>query len=176
MIQSKEQIIGERNQDIEAKIATIATLEENKLALQNQLHSQQWEHEQTLQQKSQVIAAKKLAIREKEEAFEILKIEKSQLYTYMMKHPNIEHVEVYLLEFKLTIHPNISDFKCRSFSRIDTVGDLEAALRKEFKVEKNAECRVWYRFMTGTLTYELLSNCSQTLQDAGLYNGQVNAN
>ena len=92
----------------------------------------------------------------------------------MMRHPNIEHVEVYLLEFKLTIHPNISDFKCRSFSRIDTVGDLEAALRKEFKVEEDAECRVWCRFMT--LTYELLSNCSQTLQDAGLYNGQVNAN
>ena len=29
-----------------------------------------------------------------------------------------------------------------------------------------------HRYMTNT--YELLSNSSQTLQDAGLYNGQVN--
>ena len=94
--------------------------------------------------------------------------------TYMMKQTNIEYVEVYLLEFKLAIHPNISDFKCCSFSRIDTVGDLKAALRKEFKIGEDAECRVWHRFMTHT--YKLLSNRSQTLQDAGLYNGQVKDN
>jgi ubiquitin carboxyl-terminal hydrolase 4/11/15 len=85
-----------------------------------------------------------------------------------MKHLKIE---VYLMEFKLTIHPNIDNFKCHSFSRADTVEYLEAVLRKEFEVEEDAECRVWYRFMTHT--YELLSNRSQTLQDAGLYNGQV---
>ena len=80
-------------------------------------------------------------------------------------------VEVYLLEFKLTVHPNIDSFKCHRFSRGDTVGDLEAILRKEFEVEKDAECRVWHRFMTHT--YELLPNLSQTLRDAGLYDGQV---
>ena len=85
-----------------------------------------------------------------------------------MKHCK---VEVYLLEFKLTIHPDIHNFKRHSFSRGDTVGNLEAVIRKEFEVEENAECRVWHRFMTHT--YELLPNCSQTLQDAGLYNGQV---
>jgi hypothetical protein len=79
--------------------------------------------------------------------------------------------EVYLLEFKLAIHPNIDYFKWCSFSKLDTVENLEAALRKEFEVEEDAECRVWRRFMTHT--YELLSNRSQTLQDAGLYNGQV---
>ena len=87
-----------------------------------------------------------------------------------MKHLK---VEVYLLEFKLTIYPNISDFKYHSFSRIDTIGDLEAVMKEEFKVEKDAECRVWYRFMTHD--YELLSNRSQTLQDDGVYNGQVTA-
>ena len=81
-----------------------------------------------------------------------------------MKHLK---VEVYLFEFELTIH------KFRGFSRDDTVSDLEAVLKEEFKVERDAECRVWHRFMTNT--YELLSNSSQTLQDAGLYNGQVNA-
>ena len=80
-------------------------------------------------------------------------------------------VETYLLEFKLTIHPNIDDFKPCSFSRDDTVADLEAVIREEFDIEKDAECRIWHRFMTH---YELLSNPSQTLQDAGLYNTQVN--
>ena len=80
-------------------------------------------------------------------------------------------VEVYLLEFKLTIHPDIHNSKLHSFSRGDTVGNLEAVLKKEFEVEEDAECRVWHRFMTHT--YELLPNRSQTLQDVGLYNGQV---
>ena len=87
-----------------------------------------------------------------------------------MKHLK---VEVYLLEFKLVIHPNFNNVKPHSFSQADTVGDLEAVLKEEFKVEKDAKCRVWHRFMTHT--YELLANHSQTLRDAGLYNGQVNA-
>jgi hypothetical protein len=80
-------------------------------------------------------------------------------------------VEVYLLEFKLAIHPNINNVKCYSFSRLDTIANLEAVVRREFEVEEDAACRVWHRFMTHT--YELLSNHSQTLQDAGFYNGQV---
>ena len=85
-----------------------------------------------------------------------------------MKHCKLE---VYLLELKLTLHPNLNVTKTRSFSRADTVGDFEAALREEFQVGRDHECRVWYRFMT--TTYELLSNSSQTLQDAGLYNELV---
>ena len=91
------------------------------------------------------------------------------VYMYM-KHCK---VEVYLLEFKLCVHPNFNNVKPHSFSRGDTVGDLEAVLRKEFEVEEAVECRVWHRFMTHT--YELLASHPQTLQDAGLYNGQVNA-
>ena len=80
-------------------------------------------------------------------------------------------VEVYHLEFKFILHPNISKFKYHSLSQNDTVGDLEAIMKEEFKVEKDAECRVWHRFMTNT--YELLSNNSQTLQDAVLFNKTV---
>ena len=86
-------------------------------------------------------------------------------------HGEHQKVEVYLLKFKLTIHPNIINFKLHSFSRVDTVENLETALKQEFEVEEDAECRVWHRSMTHT--YELLSNPSQTLQDAGLYDGQV---
>ena len=109
-------------------------------------------------------------------------------------------VEVYLLEFKLSLYPNLNISKTRSFSRADTVGDLEAALREEFQVRSDHECRVWHHFVTTTFellsnssetyyemlsnssqtyellsntNYELLSNSSQTLQDAGLHNGQV---
>ena len=83
-------------------------------------------------------------------------------------------VEVYLLEFNLSVHPNLNITKTRSFSRADSVGDLEAAIREEFQVDQAAECRVWHRFMTHT--YELLSNRFQTLLDADLYNGQVSRN
>ena len=85
-----------------------------------------------------------------------------------MKHPE---VEVYRLKFKLSLHPNLNSTKLQRFSRADTVGDLEAIMKEEFNVEKDAECRVWHRIMTNT--YKLLSNHSQRLQDAGLYNGRV---
>ena len=44
-------------------------------------------------------------------------------------------------------------------------------LRQVFSVSEDVECRVWHRYVTNT--YELLSNSSKTLQEAGLYNGQV---
>ena len=105
-------------------------------------------------------------------------------------------VEVYLLEFKLSLHPKLNEPVNKSFSRADTIGtlcielclfflfscvtssslpsspaDLEAELRSTFDVEKDVQCRVWHRYMTST--YELLSDPKQSLQDAGLYNGQV---
>ena len=85
-----------------------------------------------------------------------------------MKHYK---VEVYLLELKLSLYPDTSITKTCRFSRADTVGELEAALKDVYHVDKNAECRVWHRFMTHT--YKLLPNRSQTLQDAGLYTEQV---
>ena len=125
-----------------------------------------------------------------------------------MKHCK---VEVYLLEFKLSLHPKLNEPVNMTFSRADTIGmpcslcransvmslltfslfshfhiylssllpslpllspaDLEAKLRSVFDVEKDAQCRVWHRYMIST--YELLSDPKQSLQDAGLYNGQV---
>ncbi len=41
-------------------------------------------------------------------------------YGLYMKHCK---VEVYLLEFKICIHPNVNDIKKREFSRADTVGE-----------------------------------------------------
>ena len=47
-----------------------------------------------------------------------------------MKHCK---VEVYLLEFKLVIYPNFNNVKPHNFSRSDTIGDLEAVLKKNLK-------------------------------------------
>ena len=52
-------------------------------------------------------------------------------------------VEVYLLRFKLVAHPNFQNFKLCEFIRADTVGDLEAVLRKEFEVEKRMQSVVF---------------------------------
>ncbi len=41
-------------------------------------------------------------------------------YGLYMKHCK---VEVYLLEFKMCIHPDINNIKKRQFSRADTVGE-----------------------------------------------------
>ena len=48
---------------------------------------------------------------------------------------------------------------------------LESAMREVFEIPSSTDCRVWHRYMTHT--YELLSRSDQSLQDAGLYSGQV---
>ncbi len=50
-------------------------------------------------------------------------------------------------------------------------GDLERSMRQLYEVSDSTECRVWHRYLTNS--YELLSNSAQSLQDAGLYSGQV---
>ena len=44
-------------------------------------------------------------------------------------------------------------------------------MRGIFNIPPPARCRVWHRYMTHT--YELLPNPQQTVQEVGLYNGQV---
>ncbi len=51
------------------------------------------------------------------------------------------------------------------------IAELKQVMKELFLIPENAECRVWHRYMINP--YELLNNSSQTLQNAGLYNGQV---
>lgn len=44
-------------------------------------------------------------------------------------------------------------------------------MRRIFSIPEDAEVRLWNRYMSNT--YELLSKKDVTLQDAGLYQGQV---
>ena len=44
-------------------------------------------------------------------------------------------------------------------------------MRELFEIAKEEEVRLWQRYMTNS--YELLTNHTQTLADAGIYGGQV---
>ena len=49
-----------------------------------------------------------------------------------------------------------------------------SGMRTLFNIAEEAETRVWTKYMSNT--YELLSNLEYTVQDAGLYQGQVQCN
>ena len=49
--------------------------------------------------------------------------------------------------------------------------ELEKAMRQEFNIAEEKEVRIWNRYMTNM--YEHLNKKENTLQDAGLYSGQV---
>ena len=51
------------------------------------------------------------------------------------------------------------------------IEELEKAMRQEFNVAEEKEVRLWNRYMTNM--YEQLNKKENTLQDAGLYSGQI---
>jgi len=46
-----------------------------------------------------------------------------------------------------------------------------AEMRRVFNIVDEVETRVWTKYMSNT--YDLLGNLEYTVQDAGLYHGQV---
>lgn len=80
-------------------------------------------------------------------------------------------VEVYLMDVKLCENSNLSENVTLSFSRCDTIEDVEKVMRKQFDISDDKEVRLWNKYMTNT--YEHLNKLEQTLQEAGLYSGQI---
>ncbi|XP_020626847.1 ubiquitin carboxyl-terminal hydrolase 4-like [Orbicella faveolata] len=80
-------------------------------------------------------------------------------------------VEVYLMQFKLCQHSDPKTVVTRQFSKGDTVGHVMAEMRRVFNIVDEVETRVWTKYMSNT--YDLLGNLEYTVQDAGLYHGQV---
>ncbi|XP_072329060.1 ubiquitin carboxyl-terminal hydrolase 4 isoform X2 [Scyliorhinus torazame] len=80
-------------------------------------------------------------------------------------------VEVYLLELKLCENNNMENVVTRHFSKADTIDTIEKEMRKLFNISVGKETRLWNRYMTNT--YEQLNKPDSTVQDAGLYQGQV---
>nr|XP_021518465.1 ubiquitin carboxyl-terminal hydrolase 4 isoform X3 [Meriones unguiculatus] len=80
-------------------------------------------------------------------------------------------VEVYLLELKLCENSDPTNLLSCHFSKADTIATIEKEMRKLFNIPAERETRLWNKYMSNT--YEQLSKLDNTIQDAGLYQGQV---
>uniref|UniRef100_A0A8C5NFU9 Ubiquitin carboxyl-terminal hydrolase n=1 Tax=Gouania willdenowi TaxID=441366 RepID=A0A8C5NFU9_GOUWI len=80
-------------------------------------------------------------------------------------------VEVYLTELKLCEDSNMDNVITRRFSKADTIDVIEKEMRKLFSIQEEKETRLWNRYMSNT--FEPLNKPDSTIQDAGLYQGQV---
>ncbi|XP_060759065.1 ubiquitin carboxyl-terminal hydrolase 15-like isoform X4 [Neoarius graeffei] len=80
-------------------------------------------------------------------------------------------VEVYLTELKLCEDSNIDNVITRRFSKADTIDTIEKEMRKLFSIPDEKETRLWNKYMSNT--FEPLNKPDSTIQDAGLYQGQV---
>ncbi|XP_059151065.1 ubiquitin carboxyl-terminal hydrolase 15-like [Physella acuta] len=80
-------------------------------------------------------------------------------------------VEVYMMELKLSNNSDVTTVITHAFSRADTIATIEQEMRRLFSIPDNKEVRLWNRYMSNT--YELLTKKDVSLQDAGLYQGQV---
>ncbi|XP_009991770.1 PREDICTED: ubiquitin carboxyl-terminal hydrolase 4 [Chaetura pelagica] len=89
-------------------------------------------------------------------------------YGLFVKHYK---VEVYLLELKLCESSDPDNVISCHFSKADTIAAIEAEMRKLFNIPMQKDTRLWNRYMSNT--YEQLIKLDNTVQDAGLYQGQV---
>ncbi|XP_068109005.1 ubiquitin carboxyl-terminal hydrolase 4 [Hyperolius riggenbachi] len=80
-------------------------------------------------------------------------------------------VEVYLIELKLCENSDLENVVSRHFSKADTIDFVEKEMRSIFNITDDKETRLWNRYMTNT--YEQLTKPDNTVQDAGLYQGQM---
>ncbi|XP_059924235.1 ubiquitin carboxyl-terminal hydrolase 4 isoform X2 [Gadus macrocephalus] len=80
-------------------------------------------------------------------------------------------VEVYLLELNLCENENMENVVTRHFSKADTIDTIEKAMRSLFEIPSQKETRLWNKYMSNT--YEQLNKPDSTVQDAGLFQGQV---
>ncbi|KAL0962772.1 hypothetical protein UPYG_G00345140 [Umbra pygmaea] len=80
-------------------------------------------------------------------------------------------VEVYLTELKLCADSNMDNVLTRRFSKADTIDTIEKEMRKLFSIPEEKETRLWNKYMSNT--FEPLNKPDSTIQDAGLYQGQV---
>ncbi|XP_062329027.1 ubiquitin carboxyl-terminal hydrolase 4 [Osmerus eperlanus] len=80
-------------------------------------------------------------------------------------------VEVYLLELNLCENNNMDNVVTRHFSKADTIDTIEKEMRLLFEIPSGSETRLWNKYMSNT--YEQLNKPDSTVQDAGLFQGQV---
>jgi len=80
-------------------------------------------------------------------------------------------VEVYYIEFQLAENSNLEETKKKKFSKSDTLEHIKNVMTTEFNIPTEAETRLWNKYTSNT--YEQLSRLDNTVQDAGLFSGQL---
>ena len=80
-------------------------------------------------------------------------------------------VEVYYIEFQLAENSNLEETKKKKFSKSDTLEHIQGVMREEFSIPAEADTRLWNKYTSNT--YEQLARLDNTVQDAGLFSGQL---
>ena len=80
-------------------------------------------------------------------------------------------VEVYLIEFQVAESSNLKEIRKKKFSKSDTLETIQNLMRTEFNIAEDADTRLWNKYSSNT--YEQLSRLDNTVQDAGLFSGQM---
>lgn len=80
-------------------------------------------------------------------------------------------VEVYLVDFKLSQTDDVDNFITKSFSKAATIENIEKEMKELFNIPDNKETRLWNKYVSNT--FEHLGKREITVQDAGLYQGQL---
>jgi len=80
-------------------------------------------------------------------------------------------VEVYFTEFQLAENSNPEEIIKNKFSETDTLETIQNTMRTKFNIASDADTRLWNKYSSNT--YEQLSRLHNTVQDAGLFGGQM---
>ena len=80
-------------------------------------------------------------------------------------------VEVYFIEFQLAENSNLEDTRKKKFSKSDTLEHIQTVMRNEFNIPSQSEVRLWNKYSSNT--FEQLNKLEHTVQDAGLFSGQL---
>ncbi len=80
-------------------------------------------------------------------------------------------VEVYYMGLKLRCHPFLEIGTLTEFSRAVKIHDIERVARNLFDIEQHRDVRLWNKYLSNT--FEHLNKPDDTIQEAGLYEGQV---
>eukprot|EP00794_Sanderia_malayensis_P007084 gene7084-7884_t len=80
-------------------------------------------------------------------------------------------VEVYLTELKLCLNEDMEKYVLRQFSKTATLDDVISEIKTAFDISQDKDTRLWNKYMSNT--YELLQDNKSSIQDSGIYDGQV---
>jgi ubiquitin carboxyl-terminal hydrolase 4/11/15 len=82
-------------------------------------------------------------------------------------------VEVYLVDFMLAENSRPDEAVKKKFSKTDTIGTIEKAMKEHFNIPDNVSTRLWTKY--SSITYEMLTadSMSKKIPESSIYAGQL---